>query len=477
MRGALYNAWDYYNAIIFQLQRAETALKQEQEKGLRQNTGAKSAAVLTKETSVKTKTTIQPLKVTLEQQNIIMDSEREANLKAQLIDVQIKIEIMEELGDTASEQLAAKWKSYQDIFSQLNQLTEGPTKEIQDLIIQHPDDPVATTIETKNDKVIRLQNSVADAQNKISILLRSNKDKEERDPKIENTWKNYNAILYQLQQIETELLSQNRFADIKSALSAYETTYSSRFHIKDQFSAAGKNAQAEFIKELKNELDSLAENKAGTNSKKLKEVFDTIDKGIKKFPGVNLQTLLHKINLELIQIENEPSKTIPYTIHKIPEYQNKIQKLKDEIKNLSLLTIPLVENSNEWKALIQVWAPLNQIVDELVSQSPDKLPTPKQFEQFERKFNSVLHYQDDVLNKNTNWNSIAVNLALAATSVGLVVLAGKAIHSKLTTGQASLFEVKSEQQAKFSQLKKALSELKHSLPEEKIEDKESPRGP
>lgn len=145
------------------------------------------------------------------------------------------------------------------------------------------------------------------------------------------------------------------------------------------------------------------------------------------------------------------------------DFQGKTLQLYIELLKLNLSK---GMSSAEETAFKTVKKDLVKLTGQLISEFPNQPPTPEQFKQFQRKFNATLHHQDEILEKNINWPSLAVNLSLAITGLGLVVLAAQAIHSKVTTGKASLFEIPTEKQEKFAAIKKSVQEVKNTTSED-----------
>jgi len=75
----------------------------------------------------------------------------------------------------------------------------------------------------------------------------------------------------------------------------------------------------------------------------------------------------------------------------------------------------------------------------------DKEPAQRNFTEFEPQFSALLHSKDKEMNAyRISWGTIVANIAIALTGVGLLFIAGKLIHSKVTENRALFFFQKSK---------------------------------
>ena len=70
----------------------------------------------------------------------------------------------------------------------------------------------------------------------------------------------------------------------------------------------------------------------------------------------------------------------------------------------------------------------------------DKKPEQRNFVEFEPRFSALLHSKDKEMSAyRISWGTIVANIAIALTGVGLLFIAGKLIHSKVTENRALFF--------------------------------------
>lgn len=85
------------------------------------------------------------------------------------------------------------------------------------------------------------------------------------------------------------------------------------------------------------------------------------------------------------------------------------------------------------------------------------------FEEFKGSFLELLHSKDAIMNKHRAlWRPIVLNIVIALTGVGLFVLAGKLVQSKITTGKCSLFCTTTKRERQVNKIEKIVDKLNPS---------------
>ncbi len=75
----------------------------------------------------------------------------------------------------------------------------------------------------------------------------------------------------------------------------------------------------------------------------------------------------------------------------------------------------------------------------------EKKPEERNFSEFKPQFLALLHSKDKEMSAHRNsWKTIIANIAIALTGVGLLLIAGQLIHSKVTENRALFFFQKSK---------------------------------
>jgi ankyrin repeat protein len=75
----------------------------------------------------------------------------------------------------------------------------------------------------------------------------------------------------------------------------------------------------------------------------------------------------------------------------------------------------------------------------------DQAAEQRNFAEFEPRFSALLHSKDKEMSAyRISWGTIATNIAIALTGVGILFIAGKLIHSKVTENRALFFFQKSK---------------------------------
>jgi ankyrin repeat protein len=221
---------------------------------------------------------------------------------------------------------------------------------------------------------------------------------------------------------------------IKPFLQDYQKIRNKRFQIKDKLSPEDKKIRKKFIEYLSNERNFMD---SGING-----LLKAIEKGITQFPGVYFQTILHRCTLELME-KTPTDEEFSNTVKAMHEFGNELTQ-------------------SESQAVTTLTTQLKRDLDYFISQNPKKPPNEHDFNQFKTKFNARLHSQDVLMSQQENWASFALNLFLAVITVG-IALGIKAAHSKLTTGQVTLFSRETEKEKARDELQKVLDKAHESI--------------
>ena len=84
---------------------------------------------------------------------------------------------------------------------------------------------------------------------------------------------------------------------------------------------------------------------------------------------------------------------------------------------------------------------LNEMADNFFVQES----VQRNWAEFKQQFSTLLHSKDPEMSAyRVSWNTIVTNIAIALTGIGLLVIAGKLIHSKVTEGRTLFFFQKSK---------------------------------
>jgi ankyrin repeat protein len=90
---------------------------------------------------------------------------------------------------------------------------------------------------------------------------------------------------------------------------------------------------------------------------------------------------------------------------------------------------------------IDLAANLAKMANKFFAQQPEQ----RNFAEFELRFSTLLHSKDQEMSAyRIAWGTIVANIAIALTGIGLLLIAGKLIHSKVTEGRALFFFEKSK---------------------------------
>ncbi len=245
--------------------------------------------------------------------------------------------------------------------------------------------------------------------------------------------------------------------DLKNLLKTYQTKRNKQYRVKDALTGKDKERREQFVEDINLKLDNYAE-------KGLQEDFlNVICSSRDQFPGINLQTTLNKIIVELLNstslVNADSDKAFAeyfLTTTTNKAYKDKTEELHKKIEAMSTYgsTLPKEEERMGVKELAKM---LHQDLNSFVAQHAKKPWTIEDYNKFEIKFKARLHSQDDLMNKHThNWKFIIVNILAA---LALIPLAVKLIHSKLTENRATFFFDKTDKQRERDKVEQGLNDF------------------
>lgn len=125
----------------------------------------------------------------------------------------------------------------------------------------------------------------------------------------------------------------------------------------------------------------------------------------------------------------------PYLFNPKQEFFHKIQAMH----NYGVLLRD--QGASKGQVAIDLASKLTTMANEFF----DKEPEQRNFAEFEPRFSTLLHSKDKEMSAyRISWGTIVANIAIALTGVGLLFIAGKLIHSKVTENRALFFFQKSK---------------------------------
>ncbi len=126
---------------------------------------------------------------------------------------------------------------------------------------------------------------------------------------------------------------------------------------------------------------------------------------------------------------------IPYLLNPKDEFFQKIQAMH----NYGVLLKE--QGASKGQVAINLATDLTEMANEFFAQPPEQ----RNFAEFEPRFSTLLHSKDQEMSAyRIAWGTIVANIAIALTGIGLLLIAGKLIHSKVTEGRALFFFQKSK---------------------------------
>ena len=209
-------------------------------------------------------------------------------------------------------------------------------------------------------------------------------------------------------------------------------------------------------------------------------VIKAITTHISKFPGNNLQAILNKITIDLLDFDQQ----IPASFTDLPADAENLVTLHDNA--LGLITnltdeqpkyvqdiTNLYEQINHMRdygtKLTEVNAScgveVNKLADQLQADVDHfvlahvSLPTKESYANFKIQFTARLHSQDDAMNKHREaWKPILGNILIGVITLG-VAIGVQLAYSKLSTGRAAFFFDETARQGKIQSVDKSLQQL------------------
>lgn len=270
----------------------------------------------------------------------------------------------------------------------------------------------------------------------INALEKCKKELTTNDKKQINNKDKLRTIEKKLKPIPEEIntIKHRKLAiEIEILLEGYEQERNERLSLKlkDKLTSADKKERHEFIMTLKQ-----------LSSPDLDEptIHYSIEKNINRFPGVHLQTTLHKITLKLLEKNlredyftdgdrNSAARTILNSQHKIVEaqpYVLNINTLYQAIETMGAYGDNKLSDSSEKDTVRNLTFALRNDLDNFVTNSydqkkPQKLPSKAAFNTFKAIFLARLHSEDDVMSEKVKWGSFTLNLFLGIISLGAIL--------------------------------------------------------
>lgn len=99
------------------------------------------------------------------------------------------------------------------------------------------------------------------------------------------------------------------------------------------------------------------------------------------------------------------------------------------------------QNISKGQIIIDLANDLTIVTNQFFDQEPEQ----RNFAEFEPRFSKLLHSKDQEMSAyRIAWGTIIANIAIALTGIGLLFIAGKLIHSKVTENRALFFFQKSK---------------------------------
>ncbi|WP_131778273.1 hypothetical protein [Legionella bozemanae] len=293
-----------------------------------------------------------------------------------------------------------------------------------------------------------LTDQAAELDRQIKILEKQEGEERERREKAEEQSR---KISLERQQQEKERKEQREVLaeEIRRMLETYINERNKHYYAKDLFISDDKDIRDQFIKKISNAKNGLL--KAYVESGNSEAVLKNITTEVDKFPGVKMQATLSKIVVKLMEadakpetVEDLPGKaeqvllTFESKESRYKEYALKMRGLYDKIVGIKTYAETLSEHEQE--IINQLADDLKKDVDQFVYQNRDEIPGKETYQKFKMKVKALLHSQDDVMSEYTSWPTVVANILLSLVTIG------KLIYTKATTGRASFFFDKTEDQ-------------------------------
>lgn len=288
------------------------------------------------------------------------------------------------------------------------------------------------------------------------------------------------------EQLETNKLANERLLaridhreglviNFRQKLESYLETRNRRYVLNDAILSIDGKYRTAFINVLFDKLD--AYHASGNAQPVIRFISGNID----KFPGNNLQAILNKLTIELLDFD----KQIPENFTDLPaaaedttnlhtdaagllltlgddrnEYVQNINNLYERIAHMREYGEKLDTEGNTCGIDVSKLADqLQTDVDHFVLAHKDASPNKASYTSFKTQFTARLHSQDDEMSKHREaWKPILANICIGIVSLGIAI-GFKLIISKLSTGRASLFFDETARQEKIQSIDKSLQTL------------------
>ncbi|MGM9455078.1 hypothetical protein ACTAZI_17280 [Legionella bozemanae] len=292
-----------------------------------------------------------------------------------------------------------------------------------------------------------LTDQAAELDRQIKILEKQEEKRERRKKAEEQNRK----ISLERQQQEKERIEQREVLaeEIRRMLEAYINERNKHYYAKDLFISDDRDSRDQFIKKISNAKNGLL--KAYVESGNSEAVLKNITTEVDKFPGVKMQATLSKIVVKLMEADAQPDavEDLPGKVEQVlltfaskesryKEYALKMRGLYEKIVGIKTYAETLSEHEQE--IINQLADDLKKDVDQFVYQNRDEIPGKEAYQKFKMKVKARLHSEDDVMSEYTSWPTVVANILLSLVTIG------KLIYTKATTGRASFFFDKTEDQ-------------------------------
>ncbi|KTD42736.1 hypothetical protein [Legionella parisiensis] len=232
-------------------------------------------------------------------------------------------------------------------------------------------------------------------------------------------------------------------------LELYINDRNKHYHPKDLFISKDRDIRDQFIKKIGNAENGLLKVyvESGNSEAVLKKITTEVD----KFPGVKMQATLNKIVVQLMEADAKPEAVEDYSgkVEQVlltferkegcqKEYALKMRGLYEKIAGITTFAEDLSEQEKE--IINQLSGDLKNDVDQFIYQNRDDIPEKEAYQKFKMKVKARLHSQDDLMSEYTSWPVVLANILFSLATIG------KLIYSKVTTGRASFWFDKTEEQ-------------------------------
>ena len=270
-------------------------------------------------------------------------------------------------------------------------------------------------------------------------------EEQERQIKILERQKEERQQQEKERQGQREILAE----ELAGMLNTYINDRNKHYYPKDLFISEDRDIRDQFIKDIVNAKNGLL--KAYVDSGSSEAVLKKITAGVDKFPGAKMQATLSKIVVKLIEADAKPEvvEDLPQKAEQVlltfetkegrhKEYALKMRSFYETIAGIKTYAKDLSEHEKE--IMNQLADDLKKDVDQFVYQNRDEIPGKETYQKFKMKFKAKLHSQDDIMSEYSSWPTVVANILLSLATIG------KLIYSKVTTGRASFWFDKVEEQ-------------------------------